>query len=115
VAFFALFNAGEFFEAHEVLEELWLEVRHDTDGNFYKGLIQFAAAFVHWQEGRPGPAATLLRTACAHLARYPERHHGFHVAQARQLAVTWADQLSMAATSAQSLPCPQPKLELHLS
>jgi predicted metal-dependent hydrolase len=114
-AFFTCFNDGQYFEAHEVLEELWLEVRHDADGNFYKGLIQFAAAFLHWQEGRTGPAAALLRTAGGHLARYPERHHGLDVARVRQMTNAWADDLATAASSGQTLPCARPRLELDPS
>ena len=115
LAFFTCFNEGRFFEAHEVLEELWLEVRHDADGNFYKGLIQFAAAFVHWQEGRTGPAASLLRTAGGHLARYPERHHGLDVARVRRLAAEWVEALATAASLNRPLPCEQPRMEFDLS
>ncbi len=45
-----LFNRGEFFEAHETIEKLWRE----TDGelkNFYRGLIQAAAACHHLKRG----------------------------------------------------------------
>ncbi len=114
-AYFEHFNAGLFFEAHEVLEEHWLEMRHDTDGNFYKGLIQFAAAFVHWQAGRLGPAAALLRTAGGHLARYPARHHGLDLTAIRSMAGEWANALAQAATSGQPLPCERPRLELNLT
>ena len=41
------FNSGEFYEAHDVLEDLWLEERETLNANFYKGLIQLAGAFVH--------------------------------------------------------------------
>ncbi len=42
------FNKEAFFEAHEVLEDLWHEYR-DTDRTFIQGLIQIAAAFYHVQ------------------------------------------------------------------
>ena len=42
------FNSQRFFEAHEVLEDLWHEYR-DTDRVFIQGLIQIAAAFYHLQ------------------------------------------------------------------
>jgi predicted metal-dependent hydrolase len=112
VALFACFNEGRFFEAHEVLEGLWLEVRHDADGDFYRGLIQFAAAFVHWQTSRPGPAAALLRTAERHLARYPERHHGLDVAAVRQMAGEWREALAAAAASGQNPVREPPRLAL---
>lgn len=65
--FFECFNRREFFEAHEVLEDLWLV----TDGplhGFYKGLIQLAGAFVHLSKSKSDPAARLFRLSAKHLA-----------------------------------------------
>lgn len=42
------FNGEKFFEAHEVLEDLWHEYR-ELDRVFIQGLIQIAAAFYHVQ------------------------------------------------------------------
>jgi len=42
------FNGERFFEAHEVLEDLWHEYR-ESDRTFIQGLIQIAAAFYHLQ------------------------------------------------------------------
>ncbi|HEY6953200.1 MAG TPA: DUF309 domain-containing protein [Bacteroidota bacterium] len=42
------FNKERFFEAHEVLEDLWHEER-DVDRTFIQGIIQIAAAFYHLQ------------------------------------------------------------------
>ena len=42
------FNGERFFEAHEVLEDLWHEYR-EADRIFIQGLIQIAAAFYHLQ------------------------------------------------------------------
>ena len=42
------FNEERFFEAHEVLEDLWHEYR-EADRTFIQGLIQIAAAFYHLQ------------------------------------------------------------------
>ena len=50
--YFILFNEQKFYEAHDVLEDLWLPDRHGPNGHFYKGLIQLAGAFVHLQIGR---------------------------------------------------------------
>ena len=44
--FFECFNRGEFYEAHDVLEQLWLADKEGPKGKFYKGLIQLAGAFV---------------------------------------------------------------------
>jgi len=75
LAYFECFNRQLYFEAHEVLEQLWLPQRTGPDGNFYKGLIQLAGAFVHIQKSRPGPALSLLGLAEKNLSSYPKLHH----------------------------------------
>ena len=89
VAFFRCFNTQLFFEAHDALEPLWLEVRHDTDGDYFKGLIQVAGAFVHWQNERPGPARALLVSARSHLNKYPHCHLRLDVAAVLSLMDDW--------------------------
>jgi hypothetical protein len=75
LGYFECFNRGLFYEAHDVLEDLWLEERKGPDGPFYKGLIQLAGAFVHLQKGRLRPAAALFDLARANLEGYPTLHH----------------------------------------
>ncbi len=75
LGYFECFNQEQFFEAHEVLEELWLPLRGGAEDRFYKGLIQFAGAFVHVQKRRLQPAAALLRLARGNLDGYPTPHH----------------------------------------
>jgi hypothetical protein len=59
----AAFNRGDYFEAHEILEDLWLPLRRTPEGEFWQALIQLAAVFVHVGKGRPGPARQLLRAS----------------------------------------------------
>jgi hypothetical protein len=47
-----LFNAEHFWHAHEQWEACWL-ASAEPDATFYKGIIQAAAALVHWQKGNP--------------------------------------------------------------
>jgi hypothetical protein len=47
LGFFQCFNEQRYYEAHDVLEHLWLKHRDDS---FFKGLIQIAGAFVHLQK-----------------------------------------------------------------
>lgn len=89
LGYFECFNRGLFYEAHDVLEELWLGERGGPDGLFYKGLIQLAGAFVHLQKGRLRPAAALFKLARANLERYPERHRGLSRGQILGLADHW--------------------------
>jgi predicted metal-dependent hydrolase len=74
LCYFECFNRGLFYEAHDVLEELWLPDRTGSNGLFFKALIQLAGAFVHLQKGRPQPAAALLRLAQVNLQKYPPIH-----------------------------------------
>ena len=70
LGFFEAFNRQQFYEAHDILENLWLQDRRGPKGDFYKGLIVLAGAFVHVQKSRPGPAMALLRLARANLVKY---------------------------------------------
>lgn len=62
----ARFNAGDFYEAHEAWEDLWLRNRSEARP-FYQGLIQAAAAFHHLARGKRRPATRLLAEASARL------------------------------------------------
>jgi predicted metal-dependent hydrolase len=80
LGFFECFNQEQFFEAHEVLEELWLPQRGGPQDRFYKGLIQLAGAFVHVQKNRLQPACALLRLARGNLEIYPTPHERLDIA-----------------------------------
>lgn len=87
--FFACFNRGEYFEAHRVLESLWLRLRRDPRGDFFKGLIQVAGAFLHLEKGRRSPALRLFDLADRHLAQYPEVFEYLDVRATRQFIRQW--------------------------
>lgn len=94
LGFFACFNRGLFYEAHEVLEELWLPSRGRPEGLFYKGLIQLAGAFVHLQKSRLRPAGALLRLARKNLAAYPPVYQGIQTASVIRLIHDWLERLA---------------------
>jgi predicted metal-dependent hydrolase len=93
LGYFHLFNRQLFYEAHEVLEDLWLPERHGPDGNFYKGLIQLAGAFVHLQKEHLRPAAALFKLAQANLEKYPVVHQRLNTAAVLTLITGWLRQL----------------------
>src|SRR5271155_4843918 len=74
--FFHCFNAQLYYEAHDVLEEVWLPIRGSEQAKFYQGLIQMAGGFVHLQKGRLGPASRLFTLALVNFEDYPARHAG---------------------------------------
>lgn len=112
LAFFECFNRELFFEAHEVLEELWL-ANPGENYRFYKGLIQLAGAFVHLQRHRAQPAVALFRLAAANLRAYPHRHQRLDVQGLLGLIEAWVARVSQSIPGVQpvSLPNP-PKLSL---
>ena len=89
LGYFDCFNRGLFFEAHEVLEDLWLLDRKGAEGNFYKGLIQLAGAFVHLQKGRPSPATSLFRLTLGNLKRYPAIHRQLDLSALTRRIENW--------------------------
>ncbi len=109
----ALFNAGDYFEAHEVLEDLWaIEVAPLKD--FYKGLIQMAVAICHWERGNPSGARRLWVSSRDYLTPYGARYEGLEIgAVLGQLGNVFAPLLSGGV---ECPPAPElrsiPKLEI---
>jgi len=69
----ALFNCGRFFDCHEALEEVWLELSGERK-KFLQGLIQAAVALHHLRNGNRVGAERLLAAAVEKLTRdSPER------------------------------------------
>lgn len=57
-----LWNAGLFFEVHELLETIW-HVARNTEHTALKGFIQAAGVYVHSLRGKPLAAAGLAAKA----------------------------------------------------
>lgn len=93
LGYFDCFNRQLFYEAHDVLEDLWLPDRHGPNGNFYKGLIQLAGAFVHLQKNRFRPSAALFKLAQANLEKYPRVHEQLDLALVQRLIQSWLERL----------------------
>ncbi|MEK7674899.1 MAG: DUF309 domain-containing protein [Verrucomicrobiota bacterium] len=96
LGYFACFNGQLFYEAHDVLEDLWLPARQGPHGSFYKGLIQLAGAFVHLQKNRLRPAASLFKLARLNLQRYSPVHEQLDVTRILGLAEDWLARLEGA-------------------
>lgn len=93
LGYFECFNHGLFYEAHDVLEEMWLPARGQPADHFYKGLIQLAGAFVHLQKNRLGPANALFNLARANLEKFPAYYEGLNVAHVLNLIANWQHRL----------------------
>lgn len=114
LGYFECFNRQLFYEAHEVLEDLWLMVRRGPNGDFLKGLIQLAGAFVHLQKNRLRPADALFQLAERNFRKYPAQHESADVVALVELIRKWREALSrldfkenpLSHRSAPTLPWP---------
>lgn len=116
LGFFECFNRQLYFEAHEVLEGLWLEQRGSPQALFYKGLIQLAGAFVHLQKNRAQPAMALLGLARQNLKAYPDSHQGLNLIKVLALVDETIEELKAAKPEGAPLFSPEvaPRIFLGL-
>jgi uncharacterized protein len=123
-AFFRCWNEQRYYEAHDVLEQLWLKTK-SRDADYFKGLIQAAGAFVHLQKRfehpshakhgrRLPPAVRLFRLAERNLSSFTPRHHGLDVAALCELLRAYADQIVASDHTINPWsPTTAPKLQLR--
>ena len=123
-AFFDCWNQQQYYEAHDVLEQLWLNTK-SADSDFFKGLIQAAGAFVHLQKHfehpshakhsrRLPPAVRLFRLAERNLATFAPWHHALDVTALCQLLNRYADEIVASDYRINPWSPPTaPKLELR--
>jgi predicted metal-dependent hydrolase len=69
------FNRCDFFEAHEVWEELWTDYQGPSR-KFYQGLIQVAVCLHHFGNGNIRGAKKLYHGSRGYLEEYRPRHLG---------------------------------------
>lgn len=82
VAYLVYFNRDrDYFECHEVLEELWLARGRDP---LYKGLLQVAVGLFHARRGNLSGGRKMLRSALERLTPYPEQALGIDLGKLRQ-------------------------------
>ncbi len=71
----AYFNDREFFEAHEVWEELWMQCEGDSR-KFFQGLIQVAVCLHHFGNGNTRGTRKLFHSSTKYLQAYLPWHLG---------------------------------------
>lgn len=104
----AHFNAGDYFEAHEVWEDLW-HVSPSADRLFYQSLIQAAVALYHWGNANRAGATRLFASGRAKMAGYHPSHLGLDVGR------FWADVEAALADALAGRPVgdvPAPRIAL---
>ena len=101
-AFFQLWNAQKYYEAHDVLEQLWLGEKDAELARFYQALIQAAGAFVHLQKNfqhpshpkhrrRLPPATRLFELALLNLEGLPSEFQALDLAYFRRILQRYRD------------------------
>ena len=99
----ALFNAGLYFEAHELLETTWRAVA-GPERDFYHGIVQAAAAFYHFEKRNMHGARTLLAKSIRRLAPYPSSYLGVDVAHLGIVLTEWQEYLTAPRDTAAHPP-----------
>jgi len=88
----ALFNAGEYFEAHEALESAWRD-EPGPQRELYQGILQVAVTYLHIQRGNYAGALKVSARCLPKLAAWPDHCRGVPVAQLRRDLLSVLDAL----------------------
>jgi uncharacterized protein len=73
-----LIRRGEFFAAHEVLEDVWREAEPD-ERDFYQGLVHVAVAWYQAGRGNRVGCERQLEKARRRLSPYAPKHRGVDI------------------------------------
>lgn len=92
------FNARQFWDCHETLEDIWSDEQGDLR-DFYHGLIQVAAGFLHVQRLNCAGATRLLHDGAERLQRYQPGCLGVNVAALLLDVQRWRETLARLGTS----------------
>src|SRR5512138_3390464 len=83
VAGLELFNRGEYFEAHELLEEAWREEPGPVR-ELYRGILQISVAYYHLLRGNYTGASKMFVRSRTWLSPFPDRCRGIDLALFRE-------------------------------
>ncbi len=87
-----LFNAGEFYEAHEVWEDVWRDAA-GLEKKFLQGLIQAAVALHHRSTGNAVGAGSLMARGLRNLEDCPAEYGGIRLEELRKALGEWREAL----------------------
>ena len=108
----AQFNAGQFWECHETLEDFWGAEQGPLRA-FYHGFIQVAAAFVHVQRLNWPGATRLLHDGMEKLEPFQPACLGLDVRALLAAVAPWRDELATRGPEGMrliALPLPRASL-----
>ena len=107
------FNEGEYYECHDLLEDIWME---DKSDKFLQGLLKLSVGLYHQEYGNIKGARWMFGNARKYLTRYEPVHWGLDVSsilqyiEACEKSLPESDVISYAEAKAMSFP----SLRLHV-
>ena len=100
------FNECEFFEAHDIWEELWADYQGPSR-KFYQGLIQAAVCLHHFGNGNIRGAKKLYFGCRRYLEEYLPHHEGIDLSKFfAELEACCAEILASEEQFPRSISCP---------
>lgn len=69
--FFEKFNLGEYYECHDLLEEIWMT---DKQNKFLQGMLQTAVGIYHFENGNIDGSRKLFHSAYRYLQPYRPKY-----------------------------------------
>jgi predicted metal-dependent hydrolase len=97
-------NAEQFFPAHEAWETCWKQAKQTDDAEFFKGLSQLGAGYVHLLRGNLHGAKTLLRRGSGRIRSYEDGHRRIPVKSLAALTAAHADAIEAAEHAGRPAP-----------
>lgn len=82
-----LFNAGEYFEAHEALEDAW-NAEPSRVRDLYRGILQIAVVYLHITRRNYNGAVKVYARSQRWIKDWPELCRGIYVEELRRNAET---------------------------
>lgn len=99
VEFIELFNERNFYDCHEVLEELWLDYEGPAR-RYYQGLIHLASAYLLLMRGNMRGCRARFASTLGYFSEYPENYLGLDLEPLRVNVAMWLDRLDGCDTGA---------------
>src|SRR5512147_2031910 len=92
-----LFNAGEYFEAHEALENAWNEEKGKVR-DLYRGILQIAVTYLHITRENYNGAVKVYSRSQKWMKDWPAKCRGIQVEELRQHAKAVIDEVMKLGT-----------------
>ncbi|WOD40454.1 DUF309 domain-containing protein [Nodosilinea sp. E11] len=110
-----LFNQGDYYACHDVLEAIWMEA-NTTDKPFYQGILQIAVGLYHLSNHNWQGASILLGEGVNRLRPFEPAYEGVNVERLVDCGWAWLttlhqtgrEQVIAVAAAIASAPAPLP-------